>query len=65
MDGKGVLSAEDMRAVVIEMLFALCGNARVEGLAKVTQRNIPPQLLSICCTSHPYWQEHSRGTRTP
>jgi hypothetical protein len=41
VEGKGLLSALDLRAVETEMLLARCGNARVEELATKTQRNTP------------------------
>ena len=65
MGGEGLLSADDLRAALTEVLFARCGNARVEGLAKATLRNIPPQLVSSYCNTHPGWEERRRGTRLP
>jgi hypothetical protein len=41
MEAEGLLSAEDLRAAVIELLFARCGHAQVEGPSKATQRNTP------------------------
>jgi hypothetical protein len=59
------MPAYDLRAAVTEVLFARCGNARVEGLAKATVRNTPPPLVSIYYNTHPGWEERRRGTRLP
>jgi hypothetical protein len=65
MGGEGLLTTEDLKVAVNEVMFARCENARVEGLAKATLRNIPQQLVSIYCNTQPGWEEQRRRTRLP
>jgi hypothetical protein len=65
MEAEGLLSAEDLRAAVIEMLSARCGNARVEGLAKATLMDTPSRHVSSYYNTHTGREEQRRRTRLP